>query len=317
MLPPWLTTVLLAALLLLLSSKLIHRGVLTYRSETKAQRAAAANAEQSAALEAPLLNGGVHFSAVTLHSSLPLCYLIITWRVQVQHRRAMPCHMLAQHCTGALEDGGGGALHAVGSASSLGAGTGGDVRRRGFRRLVSNASASEDTSFFESVNRTTAHVNHKGAACSLSHNRIAHVSYICIPKVPEANIDTLPYIRYSCFSRQQHCLQSMPGERSQRHWSPPGLDAHQKRPADQPQHTRCMSWPSLDAEQLARWRSEFVCLELIQVASMYTLQGTTLDMAAAAAGKPTATSCPGPHLRARKPPAALAAPFDSAPAHSR
>lgn len=71
-LPPWLTTVLLAALLLLLSSKLIHRGVLTYRSETKVQRAAVADAEQSAALEAPLLNGGVHFSAVTLPSSLSL-----------------------------------------------------------------------------------------------------------------------------------------------------------------------------------------------------------------------------------------------------
>lgn len=57
-LPPWLTTVLLAALLLLLSSKLIHRGVLTYRSETKAQRAEAADAERSAALEAPLLDEG-------------------------------------------------------------------------------------------------------------------------------------------------------------------------------------------------------------------------------------------------------------------
>ena len=58
-LPPWLTTVLLAALLLLLSSKLVHRGVLTYRSETKARRAAAADAEQTSALEAPLLNEGV------------------------------------------------------------------------------------------------------------------------------------------------------------------------------------------------------------------------------------------------------------------
>lgn len=64
---------------------------------------------------------------------------------------------------GALEDGGAGALPAVGSASSLGAG-GGEVRRRDFRRLVSNASVSEDTSFFESVSRTTARTNNKGAA---------------------------------------------------------------------------------------------------------------------------------------------------------
>ena len=62
-LPPWLTTVLLAALLLLLSSKLVHRGVLTYRSETKARRAAAADAEQTSALEAPLLNEGAQSSA--------------------------------------------------------------------------------------------------------------------------------------------------------------------------------------------------------------------------------------------------------------
>ena len=57
-LPPWLTTVLLAALLILLSTKLIHRGVLTYQSETKALRAAADDADQSAALEAPLLGAG-------------------------------------------------------------------------------------------------------------------------------------------------------------------------------------------------------------------------------------------------------------------
>ncbi len=57
-LPPWLTTVLLSALLALLSSKLIHRGVLTYRSETKALALAAReNEELNAALEAPLLEG--------------------------------------------------------------------------------------------------------------------------------------------------------------------------------------------------------------------------------------------------------------------
>ena len=54
-------------------------------------------------------------------------------------------------------------MPAVGSSSSLGTG-GGEVRRRGFRRLVSNASASEDTSFFESVSRTAARTNDKGAA---------------------------------------------------------------------------------------------------------------------------------------------------------
>jgi hypothetical protein len=61
-LPPWLTTVLLAALLVLLSSKLIHRGIVTYRSESRAQRAAAGEAaELGAAAEAPLLgDGGAH-----------------------------------------------------------------------------------------------------------------------------------------------------------------------------------------------------------------------------------------------------------------
>lgn len=52
------TTVLLSALLVLLSSKLIHRGVLTYWSETKALALAAQEtAELNAAQEAPLLEG--------------------------------------------------------------------------------------------------------------------------------------------------------------------------------------------------------------------------------------------------------------------
>jgi hypothetical protein len=48
LLPGWVTTVLLAALLIFLATKLIRRGVRTYRSETAEQKAAAA-AEPAAA----------------------------------------------------------------------------------------------------------------------------------------------------------------------------------------------------------------------------------------------------------------------------
>jgi hypothetical protein len=72
-------------------------------------------------------------------------------------------HVLADARAGAQGNGGGGALPAVGSADSLRMG-GSEVRRRAYRRLVSNASVSEDTSFFESVSRTpAAHADAKGA----------------------------------------------------------------------------------------------------------------------------------------------------------
>jgi hypothetical protein len=159
-LPPWLTTVLLAALLLLLSSKLVHRGVLTYRSETKAQRAAAADAQQSSALEAPLVNEGARPSAVAARN---LCQLV-TWTGQCSQIWATCSHVSARCRADALDGGGAGTLPAIGSASSLYAG-GSGVRHRGFRRLVSNASVSEDTSFFESTSRTTVPMNAKGAGC--------------------------------------------------------------------------------------------------------------------------------------------------------
>ncbi len=71
-LPPWLTTVLLSLLLGLLAAKLIHRGVLTFASESRQQALEAhQNEELNAALEAPLLPAGQlpDFSgAIMLHS---------------------------------------------------------------------------------------------------------------------------------------------------------------------------------------------------------------------------------------------------------
>lgn len=86
-LPPWLTTVLLAALLALLAGKLVHRGVLTFRSETKALAAQAAeDAERAALLEAPLLqDGACHCCGVTAVHSHTCSACVLSGSERLRH----------------------------------------------------------------------------------------------------------------------------------------------------------------------------------------------------------------------------------------